>query len=136
VAQVLQQEVLVQVQGQVQELQDQELPLVVEQEPQALEPQQVQALLAQAQEQLLWLEARVQALAGLLGQVQVEVLELARAVGLPQEQVARAVEQVVEVLPLGQVAPQAVGLEQALGQELVEAEDLQALPLLSLYQLK
>ena len=125
-----------QVQEQVQELQDQELPLVVEQEPQALEPQQVQALLAQAQEQLLWLEARVQALAGLLGQVQAEVLGLAQAVGLPQEQVAQALEQVVEVIPLGQAVPQAVGLEQALGQELVEAEDLQALPLLSLYQQK
>jgi hypothetical protein len=95
---------------QVHELQDQELPLVGEQEPQALEPHQVQALLAQAEAQMVWLEARVRVLAGLLAQVQVEVQALAQAV------------------------PQAVGLEQALAQELVEGQDLQALPLLSLYQ--
>jgi hypothetical protein len=119
---------------QVRELQDQEFPLVEEQEPLLLGPQQVQALLVQVQGQVQWLEHRVQVLVGLLAQVQVEVLGLAQAVGLPREQVAQAQQLVVEVLPLGQAVQQAVGLEQALGQELVEGQDLQPLPLLSLYQ--
>lgn len=124
---------------QVQELEDQELPLEEQElaQAEALVEAQVQALLGQARVQVQSLEAQVLALAGLLVQAQVAVQELVE--GLLQEEelglAEEAQELVVSVLPLAQAAQQAVGLEQSLGQELVEAEDLQALPLLSLYQL-
>lgn len=152
------------IEEQVQELQDQELPLAAEQvraeaplwavnqvlgdlmveekalvEAQALEQEQVEALLVRARGQLLALEARVQALAGLLEQVQAEVEDLAEALqqeALVEEQEEEQAEEqvVVQVLQLVQAAPQEVGLEQALAQELAETEDLKVLPLLSLYQ--
>jgi hypothetical protein len=124
---------------QVQELKDQELPLEEQElgQAEALVEAEVQALLGQARVQLQALEAQVRVLAALLVQAQVAVQELVE--GLLQEeelaQVEEAQELVVSVFPLAQAQPQAVGLEQALGQELVEVEDLQALPLLSLYQL-
>lgn len=124
---------------QVQELEDQELPLEEQElaQAEALVEAQVQALLGQARVQVQSLEAQVLALAGFLVQAQVAVQELVE--GLLQEEelglAEEAQELVVSVLPLAQAAQQAVGLEQSLGQELVEAEDLQALPLLSLYQL-
>ena len=68
------------VQEQVRELQDQELPLVQEQAL-ARDLERVQVVsLEQARGQVLALEARVKALAGLLGQVQAEVQGLALAV--------------------------------------------------------
>ena len=128
------------IEAQVQELQDQELPLREEQEQVlaealALGQEQAQALLVQAQGRVLALEARVQALAGLLEQVQVEVEDLVEA--LQQEAlVEEEPEVVVQVLQLAQAAPQEGGLEQALAQELAETEDLRVVPLLSLYQQK
>jgi hypothetical protein len=125
---------------QVQELKDQELPLEEQElgQAEALVEAEVQALLGQARVQLQSLEAQVRVLAALLVQAQVAVQELVE--GLLQEeeltQVEEAQELVVSVFPLAQAQPQAVGLEQALGRELVEVEDLQALPLLSLYQPK
>jgi hypothetical protein len=92
----------VQVQEQVQELEEQELPLqeglLLQQEAQAQEqvvPQQEQAqvlvqgqevllLLARVREQVLVLEALVKALAGVMEQAQAEVLDLALGVGLQQ----------------------------------------------------
>ena len=68
-----------QVQAQVQELREQELPLV------AGRQLQWEVLdLAQARGQVQALEARVRALAGLLAQVQAEVQGLARAVARVQ----------------------------------------------------
>jgi hypothetical protein len=92
----------VQVQEQVQELEEQELPLQEglppQREAQAQEqvaPQQEQAqvlvqgqevllLLARVREQVLVLEALVKALAGVMEQAQAEVLDLALGVGLQQ----------------------------------------------------
>ena len=127
----------------VQELQDQELPLaevlaqgLEQDQAEALVEAEVQALLGQARVQVQSLEAQVRALAALLVQAQVAVQELVE--GLLQEEelglAEEAQELVVTVLPLAQVGQQAVGLEQALAQELAEGQDLQALPLLSLYQ--
>ena len=71
-----------QVQEQVRELREQELPLAQE-----LEQAQEQALLAQVRVQVLALQVQVQVLAGSLAQVKVEVQELAQAVGLELAQV-------------------------------------------------
>ena len=129
---------------QVQELKDQELPLaevlaqgLEQDQAEALVEAEVQALLGQARVQVQSLEAQVQALAGLLAQAQVAVQELVEGL-LQEEELSLAEEEqelVVTVLPLAQAAQQGVGLEQALGQELAEGQDLRALPLLSLYQL-
>ena len=128
---------------QVQELKDQELPLEEQElaQAEALVEAQVQALLGQARVQVQSLEAQVLALAGLLVQVQVEVQALVESLlqeeelPLVEEEQAEA-EVVVQVLQLAQAGQQGFGLEQALGQELAEAEDLKVLPLLSLYQPK
>jgi hypothetical protein len=128
---------------QVQELEDQELPLEDQElaQAEALVEAQVQALLGQARFQVQSLEAQVLALAGLLVQVQVEVQALVESLlqeeelPLVEEEQAEA-EVVVQVLQLAQAGQQGFGLEQALGQELAEAEDLKVLPLLSLYQPK
>jgi hypothetical protein len=128
---------------QVQELEDQELPLEEQElaQAEALVEAQVQALLGQARVQVQSLEAQVLALAGLLVQVQVEVQALVESLlqeeelPLVEEEQAEA-EVVVQVLQLAQAGQQGFGLEQALGQELAEAEDLKVLPLLSLYQPK
>lgn len=91
-----------QVQEQVQELEEQELPLqeglpprqgaqaqeqVAPQQEQAqvlAQGQEVLLLLARVREQALVLEALVKALAGVMEQVQAEVLDLALGVGLQQ----------------------------------------------------
>jgi hypothetical protein len=79
-------EVQVQVQEQVQELQEQELPLqegLPPQQAQVLaQGQEVLLLLAKVREQVLVLEALVKALAGVMEQAQAEVLDLALGVGL------------------------------------------------------
>jgi len=120
------------IENQVQELKDQELPLAVEQvraeaplwavdqvlvqmaeeqallEAQALGQAETQALLVQARGQVLALEARVQALAGLLEQVQAEVEDLAEAlqqealVEEQEEQAEAQVLQLVQAVPLVQ----------------------------------
>jgi hypothetical protein len=75
----------VEVQGQVRELEEQELPLqeglllqqeVPQQEQEVLlQGQEVLLLLARVREQVLVLEALVKALAGVMEQAQAEVLE-------------------------------------------------------------
>jgi hypothetical protein len=121
VAQVLQQGVQVEIQERVRELEEQELPLqeglLLQQEEQVLQEEvleqalalgqaQAQALLAQAQAQVLGLEVRVQALAGLLEQVQAEVEDLVEP--LQQEGESALVEEQAEaqVLRLVQAVPQ------------------------------
>jgi hypothetical protein len=84
----------VQVQEQVRELQEQELPLQEAQAQEQVAPQQEQAvllqgqevllLLAQVREQVLRLEVLLRAQAGVLAQVEAEVLDLALGVGLRQ----------------------------------------------------
>ena len=92
-----------QVQAQVQELEEQELPLAQEQaqvQQEALEQEQVapqqeraQVLeqgqvvllqLARVREQVLVLEAQVRILAGVMAQAEAQVLDLALGVGLRQ----------------------------------------------------
>ena len=83
-----------QVQAQVRELEEQELPLQEGLLPQQEAPQQEQAVLLQGQEvllllakvreQVLRLEVLLQAQAGVLAQVEAEVLDLALGVGLQQ----------------------------------------------------
>ena len=79
-----------QVQEQVRELEEQELPLqegLLPQQEQAqvlAQGQEVLLLLAKVREQALVLEALVKALAGVMEQVQAEVLDLALGVGLQQ----------------------------------------------------
>jgi hypothetical protein len=80
-------EVQVQVQEQVQELQEQELPLLEAQPPQQevlLQGQEALLLLAKVREQVIRLEVLLRAQAGVLAQVEAEVLDLALGVGLQQ----------------------------------------------------
>ena len=92
-----------QVQEQVQELQEQELPL----QEAPLQGQAVLLLLAKVREQVLQLEVLLRAQAGVLAQVEAEVLDLALGVGLQQV----VLEQGQVVLAKAQVEVQAQGLE-------------------------
>jgi GMP synthase PP-ATPase subunit len=106
-------EVQVQVQAQVRELEEQELPL---QEAQAqeqevlLQGQEALLLLAKVREQVLRLEVLLRAQAGVLAQVEAQVLDLALEVGLQQV-----------VLEQGQLVLARVQ-EQAQAEELLESE--------------
>ena len=96
-----------QVQEQVRELEEQELPLleaqVLEQEAPQLEQavllqgQEALLLLAKVREQVLRLEVLLRAQAGVLAQVEAEVLDLALGVGLQQVVLERGQQVLAQV---------------------------------------
>jgi hypothetical protein len=98
---------VVQVQEQVRELEEQELPLleaqVLEQEAPQLEQavllqgQEALLLLAKVREQVLRLEVLLRAQAGVLAQVEAEVLDLALGVGLQQVVLERGQQVLAQV---------------------------------------
>jgi hypothetical protein len=109
---------VVQVQAQVQELEEQELPLQEglppqQERAQALaQGQEVLLQLARVREQVLVLEAQVRALAGVMAQAEEQVLDLALGVGLRQVVLERGQQVLVQVKAQAQAHEQALGLEQ------------------------